>query len=64
MVQEEGEMKMGWLYFTLRKKDVFVSGIETIQENNMLVAVWWNDEEQAWKCDYLKFFQPPQEKHK
>ena len=64
MVQEEGEMKMGWLYFTLRKKDVFVSGIETIQEKDMLVAVWWNDEEQAWECDCLKFFQPPQEKHK
>ena len=55
---------MGWMYFTLKEKDVFVAGIATPQHlNNMLMAVWWDSNEMAWKSDNLKYFQPPQEKH-
>ena len=64
MVRKEGEVKMGWMYFTLKEKDVFVAGIATPQHlNNMLMAVWWDSNEMAWKSDNLKYFQPPQEKH-
>lgn len=54
---------MGWMYYTLRQKDVFVSGIVLLPLDNYLVAVWWDSNEMAWVRDDIMYFQPPKEKH-
>ena len=55
---------MGWMYFTLKKKDVFVSMIGAVDVTMGTRVVWWDDYEQTWKTDCLRFFQPPRGNHK
>ena len=68
MVQEEGEMKMGWLYYTPWGKDVFVSNVTSYRLSLCDVvthsALWYNEEKQEWVESNLSYFRPPKENHR
>ena len=56
---------MGWMYNTLKKKDVFVSKIVSsrLRDTIEYFAIWFNTETQKWQEENLEWFQPPRRKH-
>ena len=64
---------MGWLYYTLWEKDVFVSNVTSFRSCDVVThsALWYNEEIQewvesnimGWVSNELRYFQPPKEKH-
>lgn len=54
---------MGWMYYALLKKDVFVETI--VHSKNRIIPVtviWYNDVEQRWGESNIEWFSPPREK--
>lgn len=57
---------MGWMYYTLWEKDVFVSNVTSYRSCGgvMHYALWYNEPMQEWVESNLAYFRPPREKHK
>ena len=57
---------MGWMYYTLWEKDVFVSNVTSYRScgGGMHYALWYNEAMQEWVESNLAYFRPPREKHK
>lgn len=56
---------MGWMYYTLWGKDVFVSNVISFRSCEVVThsAVWYNEAMQEWVESNLAYFRPPREKH-
>ena len=58
---------MGWLYYTLLEKDVFVSNVTSYRLWSCDVvthsALWYDELKQEWVESNLAYFRPPKEKH-
>ena len=56
---------MGWLYYTLWEKDVFVSNVTSFRSCDGVThyALWYNEAMQEWEESNLTYFRPPEEKH-
>lgn len=58
---------MGWLYYTLWGKDVFVSNVTSYRLSLSDVvthsALWYNEDKQEWVESNLEYFRPPKDKH-
>lgn len=56
---------MGWMYYILLEKDVFVSKVSSsrLRDSEVYFALWYNDEMHKWMESNLEHFRPPREKH-
>ena len=54
---------MGWMYYAILRKDVFVATI--VHSKNLIIpvtAIWYNDDEKRWAESNIEWFSPPREK--
>ena len=56
---------MGWLYYTISEKDVFVSNVTSFRSCGVIThrALWYDEAMQEWVESNLAYFRPPKEKH-
>lgn len=63
--KKKGEVEMGWLYYTISEKDVFVLNVTSFRSCGVIThrALWYDEAMQEWVESNLAYFRPPKEKH-